>query len=118
MKRFNLNPGFMKIDTEGAELLVLRGATETLRTNRPVILSELNDSLLAATGSTRKWSSNCSTAQDTEFSSVTMTQTKSLRYRKSARTQWTPLTEGPAPLLDLGPLYLFAQSIPQAKLGP
>ncbi len=54
VKRFNLNPGFMKIDTEGAELLVLRGATETLRTNRPVILSELSDSLLAATGSTKK----------------------------------------------------------------
>jgi FkbM family methyltransferase len=54
VKRFNLDPGFMKIDTEGAELLVLRGATETLGTSRPVILSELNDSLLAATGSTKQ----------------------------------------------------------------
>lgn len=43
-------PGFVKIDTEGAERAVLSGASETLRRFRPVILSELSDPLLAAQG--------------------------------------------------------------------
>ncbi|MCE9545321.1 MAG: FkbM family methyltransferase [Planctomycetia bacterium] len=47
-----LNPGFIKIDTEGAEYLVLSGAIKTLRKIRPVILSELDDSYLATTGHT------------------------------------------------------------------
>lgn len=46
VSRFNLVPGLIKIDAEGAEYLVLSGATETLRTHRPVILSELSDLLL------------------------------------------------------------------------
>jgi hypothetical protein len=33
----------MKCDVEGAELLVFRGARETIGTWRPVIFSELND---------------------------------------------------------------------------
>jgi len=44
--QFHLDPGFMKIDVEGAEHLVLMGARNTLLTHRPVILSELTDSLL------------------------------------------------------------------------
>ena len=47
----NLDPGFLKIDVEGSEHRVLRGCTETLRKCRPVILSELTDSLLRANGS-------------------------------------------------------------------
>ena len=34
--------GFIKIDVEGAEPLAMRGARRTLRTDRPIILSELN----------------------------------------------------------------------------
>jgi len=34
------NVGFMKIDIEGAELDAIRGATETIRESRPVILAE------------------------------------------------------------------------------
>jgi FkbM family methyltransferase len=45
-----LNPGFIKIDVEGAEGLVLRGATETLKTFRPVIFAEFSRELLAAKG--------------------------------------------------------------------
>lgn len=46
-----LNPGFMKIDVEGVEHLVLAGSTEMLATHRPVILAELSDPLLRANGS-------------------------------------------------------------------
>ena len=46
-----LRPGFMKIDVEGVEHLVLAGATEVLATHRPVILAELSDPLLKANGS-------------------------------------------------------------------
>jgi FkbM family methyltransferase len=46
-----LDPGFIKIDVEGAEHLVLEGAKRVLRQNRPVILSELNNYLLTNNGS-------------------------------------------------------------------
>lgn len=46
-----LTPGFIKIDVEGFEMEVLRGAEETLRKHRPLILSELSDSLLRKNGS-------------------------------------------------------------------
>jgi FkbM family methyltransferase len=49
---FALRPGFMKIDTEGAEFLVLSGAINTLRTCRPAILCELADLLLSNFGHT------------------------------------------------------------------
>ena len=45
-----LNPGLIKIDVEGAEGLVLRGATETLKSFRPVIFAEFSRELLAAKG--------------------------------------------------------------------
>jgi FkbM family methyltransferase len=40
--RENLWPGVIKIDVEGAEIDVLRGATETLRTMRPTVLLEIH----------------------------------------------------------------------------
>jgi len=46
-----LDPGFMKIDVEGAEHLVFEGARTTLGKHRPVILSELSDDLLRQNGS-------------------------------------------------------------------
>ncbi|MEW6094736.1 MAG: FkbM family methyltransferase [Chloroflexota bacterium] len=48
--RYRIHPGFVKIDTEGAELFVLRGATRTLQQERPVLLMELSDRLLASLG--------------------------------------------------------------------
>lgn len=52
VNEFNLKPGFIKIDTEGAEYLVVSGAINTLMKYRPVILSELSDTLLSSFGDT------------------------------------------------------------------
>lgn len=49
-----LRPGFVKVDVEGAEPLVFRGAESILREHRPVVLSELNDRLLRANGSSAR----------------------------------------------------------------
>lgn len=46
-----LNPGFIKVDVEGAEHLVFGGAQNVLKEKRPVILSELCDYLLRKNGS-------------------------------------------------------------------
>lgn len=46
-----LAPGFIKIDVEGFEMEVLSGAEVTLEKHRPLILSELSDSLLRKNGS-------------------------------------------------------------------
>jgi FkbM family methyltransferase len=45
--QYNLSPGFIKIDTEGSEYSVFKGAEQTIRTHRPVIISELSETLLA-----------------------------------------------------------------------
>jgi FkbM family methyltransferase len=47
----NLNPGFIKIDVEGAENLVFKGAIKVLKEKRPVIMSEISDFLLRSNGS-------------------------------------------------------------------
>lgn len=46
-----LSPGFMKVDVEGAEHLVLAGAQRTIQRYRPVVLMELSDQLLRSAGS-------------------------------------------------------------------
>jgi FkbM family methyltransferase len=46
VSRWGLNPGFIKVDVEGSELQVLKGAKDTIQKHLPVILSELNDLLL------------------------------------------------------------------------
>jgi FkbM family methyltransferase len=47
-------PDFIKIDVEGAELLVLRGAEEILATSRPLLLLEMKEATLSAAGTTRE----------------------------------------------------------------
>lgn len=44
-------PRFIKIDVEGAEYEVLRGAEATLKKHRPIVLSELSAALLQSNGS-------------------------------------------------------------------
>lgn len=40
--RYNVNPDFIKIDVEGAEAMVLRGAMETVQRSKPKILVEMH----------------------------------------------------------------------------
>jgi len=49
-----LDCGFLKIDVEGVEHLVLEGGQRTLSQHRPVILAELSDPLLRKNGSSAK----------------------------------------------------------------
>jgi FkbM family methyltransferase len=49
-ERLGLIPGFIKIDVEGFEYQVLKGALNTLRKHRPVLLIEVNHALLSACG--------------------------------------------------------------------
>ncbi len=52
--RKTLNPGFLKVDVEGAEHFVFEGAQKVLGEHRPIILSELSDLLLKKNGSSSK----------------------------------------------------------------
>lgn len=45
---YSLNPGFIKIDVEGAEHKVLKGARDTLLNARPIVMSEFSPKLLKA----------------------------------------------------------------------
>jgi FkbM family methyltransferase len=47
---YGLKPGIIKVDVEGAENLVFRGALKTLKTHRPVVVSELDHRLLGRKG--------------------------------------------------------------------
>lgn len=47
VEQHGLEPGFIKIDTEGAEFMVLSGAVEVLKKFRPIILAELVDDYLS-----------------------------------------------------------------------
>jgi FkbM family methyltransferase len=49
---FGFNPGLIKVDTEGAELLVFTGASGILAKDRPVVMSELSNTLLGGFGAT------------------------------------------------------------------
>lgn len=54
VKEKNLNPGFIKIDVEGCEHLVIQGAHRTLLANRPIILAEICELYLNKGGSSAK----------------------------------------------------------------
>jgi hypothetical protein len=47
----NLEPGLIKIDVEGAEMLVLKGAFATFRKYQPIVIAEMDDRLLSELGS-------------------------------------------------------------------
>lgn len=47
---FRLNPGFIKIDVEGAEYLVLKGSEQTIKIFRPVVFMEVMDSYMVNFG--------------------------------------------------------------------
>lgn len=51
VERRSLDPGFIKLDVEGAEHLALAGAKRVLEANRPILLSEVDDFLLRKNGS-------------------------------------------------------------------
>jgi FkbM family methyltransferase len=50
VRDFGLRPGFIKIDVEGAEYLVLEGAINTIQTHRPTIVFELSEIMLSSCG--------------------------------------------------------------------
>lgn len=50
VRRYGLNPGFIKIDAEGAEQWVIEGARETLGVCRPVVLLEVSGDLMKRNG--------------------------------------------------------------------
>ncbi|MEA3174151.1 MAG: hypothetical protein QOF42_1562 [Gammaproteobacteria bacterium] len=49
--KYGLSPNLIKIDVEGAEYKVLRGATDTLSRFRPFVMAECSDVMLAQQGS-------------------------------------------------------------------
>jgi FkbM family methyltransferase len=51
VKQKSLDPGFIKVDVEGAEHLVFEGSHKVLEDKRPIILSELSNFLLNENGS-------------------------------------------------------------------
>jgi hypothetical protein len=51
VERHELKPSLIKIDVEGGEYKVLRGAERTLRRFRPYIMAECADIMLAEQGS-------------------------------------------------------------------
>lgn len=51
---YGLHPGFIKVDVEGNEHLVLTGSLKTLTTFRPVVMTELTDTLLDKHGASVK----------------------------------------------------------------
>ena len=48
--QYGLNPGFIKMDVEGAEFEVLKGAREVIKRYKPILLSEMDNALLKRFG--------------------------------------------------------------------
>ena len=51
VKEHGLKPALIKVDVEGCEAMVFAGAEETLRTHRPIVLSEFVRPMLESNGS-------------------------------------------------------------------
>ncbi len=51
---YDINPGIIVIDVEGAEYSVLKGSISSLKMYRPIIISEIDDNLLATQKSNSK----------------------------------------------------------------
>jgi FkbM family methyltransferase len=54
VESFKLDPGFIKMDAEGAEHLILNGATKTLQRSKPIVVCEAADILLGKSGTSAK----------------------------------------------------------------
>jgi FkbM family methyltransferase len=52
LDNFKLSPNFIKIDVEGCELKVLKGASKTIEKYRPIIVLEINREALERQGTT------------------------------------------------------------------
>lgn len=52
-KDYGIMPDFIKIDAEGYELKILKGGEETIKTNKPVLILEVNEYALTQAGTSR-----------------------------------------------------------------
>ena len=59
VEKYNLNPGIIVIDVEGAEYSVLKGSIETIKKYKPIIISEIVDDFLVE--------QNCNSMQILDF---------------------------------------------------
>lgn len=71
VETFGLQPGFIKMDTEGAEYRVLSGAVRTIQQHRPIILSECSDVMLTSSGASAQMLTDWLKAQDYTVSPAT-----------------------------------------------
>lgn len=54
VNKYNINPGLLVIDVEGAEHSVLKGAINTIKKHKPIIISEIDDKFLIKQNSSSK----------------------------------------------------------------
>jgi FkbM family methyltransferase len=79
----DINPALIKIDVEGAELNVLRGALETLRRVRPIVLCELHP---------RLWSHfNVDRAQIAAFAQSVGYDVRAIGHREGTTVEYAAL---------------------------